>query len=328
MTESHSAAGHGSELISEEILQILLDKSAQDSAAMKARIEEILNRDKPKCNKCGVLILSPSRWNNIQAKIHWGYESTGKDTDCDIWNLCAKCTQEFRTQYFPVCSMCYRSIPDVMAKLDYLNPHHTYYGDYPAALARVCSMDHCGLEYAEIEGRIICEECYEDFLGSFQIPLQAGSYGIWDGEHLPGEGFQRHNRIQEALKHRASSEDSISTHYSAWLDWNELLQVRQGDKKHEKIIHLSYTDDSQEFLDSMLEKHPDWQRKVYAQTGDNQFYSLPISWLQELASKAEQQLDPTKLRVTNSGQTLHFGEFQLATKVVIEDGAQFKNCRD
>lgn len=321
--DKHSAGPE----ISEEILQILLDKTAQDEAAMRAKITEILNRDKPKCNKCGVLILAPSRWNNVQVKIHWGYESTGKDTDCDIWNLCETCTQEFRTEHFPICSMCHKTIPEVMAKLDFMNPHHTYYGDYPAALARVSSMNHCGLEYAEIEGRILCEICYEEFIGCFKIPLQAGSYGIWDGEYEAGEGYQRQNRIENALKHRSVEQDAVATHFSAWLSWEELLEVRQDRNRHEKVVHLSYANDSDELIERIRMDDPDWQPKVHAQTGDNQYYSLPVPWLQELANNAGQEFEPTKLQVTNKGELLHFGEFQLSTKTIVEQGRQFKNCR-
>lgn len=298
--------------ISEKILQILSDKS-QDPATMKAKIQAILDHYKPRCNKCG------SFEDEIKThKIYWGFESTGKDTDCDVWNFCAECSLEFCTQYFPVCSMCHRSIPDVMAKLDHLNPRHIYYGDYPAALAHVCSMNHCGLEYAKVEDRIICEECYEDFLGSFQIPMQAGSYAPGCLTYYPGGGPQR-NRIQNSLI--CDPRPALS----AWLDWEELLEVKRSDKKHEKITHLTYNGADERWLE-LLDASPRVvaRQLVHAQTGDNKFYSLPISWLQELANKAQQQLDVTRLRVTNKGETLHFGEFQLATKVVIEEGAQFK----
>lgn len=313
--------------ISEEILQILLDKTAQTEAAIKAKIEAILNRDKPKCNKCGNAI-SSEHPDTIQVKISWGYESTGKDGDYDIWNLCENCAKQFKVACPTnlICNFCNRSIIDVTATLNAHNPHCIYYGDFPAAVesikTAISKEQYCGLEYAEIADRIVCEECYESFIEKFVIPIESVN------QFYLGEEAKYQNRIEVALKHRNVSKDSMSTHYSEWLPWVELLEVKGNYKnRHEKITHLSYADDSLDLIANVKEKVPDWEPTIYAQTGDNQMYYLPVSWLQNLAEQANQQFDPTKLKVTHYGELLHFGEFQLATKVVIAK-PEFKNRKD
>ncbi|RJR07445.1 hypothetical protein C4588_06885 [Candidatus Parcubacteria bacterium] len=311
-----------------DLMKLLSDST--DSTNLESKIRSLLDRDKPRCNKCSAKIENLEHRSVTTVRINWGYESTGKDLDCDVFTLCEGCTTEFRREYYPICSSCRTPIPEVMAGLNARNPHCTFYGDAAAALKH--SQDprgHCGYEYAEIAGAILCEVCYEDFINTFEIPIPAGEYAIWEGTYLPGEGTQRVNRIELALKPRIEMQDSLAIHYSAWASWDEVIQIRQHPEKHSLFVRVNYADYDAEFVEHCRSKDPEYQKTVYAQTGDNQYYSIPICWLRAVADAQlkSTSFDPTKLAIIDMGRTLVFGELHVPAADIIKQ-LHFKNVRD
>jgi hypothetical protein len=293
----------------EKIAHLLPEEIKDDDSENLLKFLESSLNNLPVCNQCGVLT-GGGHFDRTKVATSWGYNSTGKDGDHDKWNLCRKCSQEFEAKYEPVCSICLKSIVEVMAQLYFRNPHCTFYGDYEGALEHYRTNDHCGLEFATVAGRTVCEVCYEDLISGFKIPIPKGSYHFFTGDFSKGEGQQRKNRIEEAFAFTLM-EDAVSYFHSAWAEWEELLEIRKSSDKHQRIIKLSYRKEKPKFVERLKAKHPDWEETLSAHTGDNRYLKVPVSWLEEKARQADVSLDLTKLKVENGGKRLIFGELCL-----------------
>lgn len=313
----------------EEFLQNLIDNAPTDTDEADKFYQALDNAAKkiPQCNKCAAVLSicnGKPTYRNVEVSVHWGYNSTGKDTDHDKWWLCESCKDEFDKRYDPICSICQRTITDVMAELDARNPNCTFFGDKAAAVEHIKGNNHCGLEYATISGRTVCEICYEDFINDFAVPIQAASYHCFTGERKEREGFQRKDRIQEALNY-VLTESYHSYYFRDKLSYEEVVEIRSMSDKNSRCISLRFEQDKPEMaakLDAMTRargKTPEPELEtVTAQMGNNSYIGIPASWLRQQSEKQNAKLDLTQLKISNLGSILSFGELAVAATEILQ----------
>jgi hypothetical protein len=299
----------------EKIAPLLPDNLTSDQT--KALIWQFTTsiKDMPLCNKCGKFF-KPG-WGSSSVDVHWGYESTGKDTDQDKWRLCQDCCKDFCAKYVPICSMCNRSIVEVTAELSSRNPHCTFFGNPDAAKTHYQTYNHYGLEYAKIEGRIVCEICYEQFISDFNIPIQAGEYDVWTGEYDKKEGTQHQNRIEEAFSFRLTK-DAVSSFYETFLSYDEVVAIRCLGDPSNRAIKLRFRQCTQKMLERHRKDDPTYEDTASFQTGTGTYVEIPLSWLEKEAKEEGVELDITKPFIKKQGEILGFGELELVTHHVVK----------
>lgn len=299
-------------------LSQLSDKDSQFAAEyLLKKMEEL-----PRCNGCGDLF--EGGWGSIAATINWGYESTGKDTDSDKWKLCRECSNQFRQKYLPRCSMCEKQIVEVMATLASRRQGSSFYGNYYAALKHYTYDEHCGLEYASVEGRIICEICYETFVDSFKLPIPKGSYQILSGDYREDEGTQNTNRIERALNY-TSSGDSISNIYNHYLSYQETVELRQAADAASRVFSISYREYKPEYRKLKTSR----QSYISLSVGDGSYLYVPLLSLERSAIDAG--LIATSdfhdllhdLEVLEHGHRVRIGNLQIDTLSLISEWKGF-----
>ena len=153
---------------------------------------------RPSCNCCGQPLEHGYKIVNS-----WGYESTGKDGDTDTILLCDDCCSALESEIEIYCGVCRKSIVEVMAELAALHSGSTFYGNKAKALLffkDVSSSKHCGLEFATIKGRPICEVCYEELItNKFKNPIRKSNY-FNSGDSSSSFGKLKENRINTHFK--------------------------------------------------------------------------------------------------------------------------------
>lgn len=298
----------------EEFLQSLShlfpeELTAEQADALSAHLEKAA-RETPQCNKCGGFF-KPG-WGITSVDVSWGYNSTGKDTDRDKWKLCKDCSKEFQTHYDPICSLCRLSVVEVMAELSARNPHCTFYGDYKGALLHQRTNEHCGLEYATVAGRIVCEICYEKFISDFKIPIKAGSYDI--GAFLYGEEEQRKNRIEESFAFRIHG-DSLSDFYETWLTFDEVVAIRNMEDPSHRAIKLYFRESKPDMLAAHRKDDPSYEDKVAIQNGSGDYVRIPRSFFE----KQSAAVDFYNLSIEKDGTVICFGDASFDAESIIEE---------
>ena len=222
----------------EELLQQIaskLDDIPEDQLETLAKHLNSSLGEIPRCNRCANIIEYPRR--ACKVSVYWGYNSTGKDGDCDKWQMCEDCVNYLRRdlKIEPICGICKLSVVYVMAQLDAENPHCIYYGDVETAYTSLQTNDHCGREYAVIDGSPVCELCYEDFISTLKIPIQAGEYHFLTGEYESGTGEQRKDRIEAALKYKLTG-DSVSYFFEDYVPYKNAVEIRKDLNADKKLI--------------------------------------------------------------------------------------------
>jgi len=298
-------AGHFPEELTEDQAEVL---ESQLAKAVK---------EAPQCNKCGNFFKGTrASWGSISVNVTWGYQSTGKDTDQDKWKLCQACSNAFRENCEPLCCICTRPVVEIMAELYSRNPHCIFYGDYKGALEFYRTDRHCGLEYAAIAGRIICEICYEEAISDFKIPIKAGSYMCFSGDFVEGEGEQQKNRIEKALAYKLSG-DAVSVFSETWLEFDEVVAIRNLDDAANRAIKLTYRESKPDMLAIHRKRDPDYEDRASVWTGRNGYARIPLSYLEEKAKEENKQLDMKKPAITDQGRFIAFGELVLDAADII-----------
>lgn len=297
----------------EKLAELIPDELTEEQEKAVSLHFENAIIDVPRCNKCGGFF-KPKSWGSISVDVSWGYNSTGKDTDQDRWKLCRECSKEFEALYEPICSLCKLSIVEVMAELYNRNPHCIFYGDYKGALRHYRTNEHCGLEYAKVAGRIVCEICYEKFINSFKIPIKAGSYRIWTGHFLEGEGEQRKNRIEEQFAFRIHG-DSLSDIYETWLTFDEVVAIRNMEDPSHRAIKLRFRESKPDMLATHRKDDPSYEDKITIQNGSGDYVRIPRSFFE----KQSAAVDFYHLSIKKDGAVICFGDATFDAESVIEE---------
>lgn len=266
------------------------------------------------CNKCGNII-DPDKLPKTEVKIHWGYNSTGKDTDCDIWNLCRSCTEEFNSKFAPICVECKKDIREVMADLAHKNPHSRFYGTFSEALSYFSSKNHYGLEYAKINARIFCEICYENFISEFKLPIAAGSYDCFTGEYLPEEGSQRTSRIEQAFNFKLDG-DTHTKILEDWLSFEETVSLRAAPDASQRVFRLSVRTNKIDFIKYMESRGHLCEDTISFTMGDGTYKQLPISKLEESARTQNKNFQLSAAKIINNGYEISFDAFSIKSSEI------------
>lgn len=286
------------------------------------KFNSLLNEKFPKCNLCGKTIADLDNWNGSYAhKETWGYESCGKDMECDKWFLCVDCKTKTLDSLPLICSSCHKTIPEVMAELHHKHMGSSFYGDFKAALDHYHNNRHLGLSYTKILERILCEICYEQLITKFKLPITI----IEEDGVIPEEmssnsnssikynNFDYPGRLGRTLNYRY--QDCIW--FETYLPWNELVEVRTGPLRSYAFINLFYRVENEQFIARIKKENPDWEPHIMMATGDNCHYQVPISWLKTHASKIE-GLDPTKLVLKEKGTLICIGSAEIYATDILE----------
>ena len=312
----------GNKFPSDELVEVLLQYSEENRKKVAEHLAKEAKRV-PQCNQCGA-VFEKKRWGITDVTVHWGYESMGKDTDVDKWLLCEDCTKEFESKCDPICSICKTSVVEVMASLSEQRPGCSFYGNIKLALEHYRNRSHhCGLEYASVNGRILCEICYEDFICSFKIPVQQRSYMIVSGDEYDREGSISKNRIQ-ACKEFRLKEDAFSFFYEHYLPIEEAREARSAPDSKNRIYRLSHRD-----------RKPGQKKKlgrdsyVTMSRGDGDYLRVPIEWLEDLAKMNKVSLDLKDLEILQCGKQVRLGGLILKTITIVDrwDGYIPDECR-
>lgn len=263
----------------------------------------------PTCNQCGkVLDLDgEDRWGTSKIEVHWGYHSTGKDTDFDRWHLCKNCTKSLEKKYPTSCGFCDRKLYEVMAEIDFRNPHCASYGNLEEALEfqRNRSEFQCD-SYAMINDRICCELCYDALTASFVIPLHSENYMISSGDTYQTEN-NRINRTQEALKIReGDTGDSLREMYETSVALNEMQQIITSANASDFIAKIRV----EIWREAYRQRHEEWVDSVYLTRGDNSFWKVELAKLKgRLADRIQNTVDdkPFKTpKILDGGRKVSF----------------------
>lgn len=116
------------------------------------------------CNKCGECF----RGKGLEVKVNWGYDSTGKDGDKDVWDLCDECLKNFRSEARHVCSMCLKTLIEIKIEIMVASKDPRFHNNYEAAAQ---SKYRTNYDYAVIDKKIVCEICYDKFTNDFKLPI-------------------------------------------------------------------------------------------------------------------------------------------------------------
>jgi len=275
-----------------------------------------------RCNKCGETFSSSHFKSTTHVNIAWGYNSMGKDTLKDSWDLCSNCTEEFESLP-PVCAQCRKTIPEVMAYLYSESPRTSFYLDYPAALEYFKTSDnHCGYEYARIGDRILCEICYEAYVRSFKIPMIVGCYM---GEVGPKEEFDKQpDRIQQAIDY-VSHGDSLRDFYEARCNRADTVAIRASADTNQRLEALRVEIYKNEFKERWVkEGRPHYLEDLITldgclPTGERQYLKLTCrQFLEEAALRKYLEIpDFTKPSLSSDGKSIGFGSFIISSHNLI-----------
>lgn len=152
---------------------------------------------RPICNSCA----KPVEFGYVITHA-WGYFSTGKDGDRDHLVLCDECISKFEEETESYCGFCHKSISEVAADLLSRNMGSSFYGNKEQAALYIKKNPY--FEYATIKGRIICEICYEEFLGRCKKPVEISDYDYGNyyesSYELPPPTKPKGNRIDAHFK--------------------------------------------------------------------------------------------------------------------------------
>ena len=307
---------------SDELVEALLQFSEENR---KKVAEHLVKEAKkvPQCNQCGE-VFEKKRWGITDVTVHWGYESMGKDTDVDKWLLCEDCTKDFEAKFDPICSICKTSVVEVMAALSEQRPGCSFYGDLKAALDHYRNRSHhCGLEYVTVNGRTLCEVCYEDLICSFKIPVPQRRYTIGTGDVYDEEGSVSSNRIQAAKEFRLT-EDSLSRFYEHYLPIEEAREARSSSDSKYRVYHIRHSDCKPEYKNKLGR-----DSYVTMSQGTGDYLRVPLEWLEDLAEMSKVNLDLKDLEVLQCGKQVRLGELILDTIKIAErwDGYIPDECR-
>lgn len=288
--------------LSEDEINTLISKSVKlvglDPTQAKILKQILQEETLPVCNQCGHSY-HPERYGTIEFNTSWGYESTGKDGDHDSWNLCRTCADEFKKDNPPVCCKCLRSVVYIMGDLAARNTGCTFYGDPEAAQKHMEDINGCGYEFANINGMIFCEVCYEDFISQFKKPVLAQSYLFGCGDIVgPAEDAPQfhQNRIEAHFQYKAPGR------HEAVLPYDEAVAARKSPTNHQRLIRVTYRLlDGFDFDLEQGKKQED--EPLICQRADGEFFDIPPSQLVGA--------DFTKMAIQNFGRVLVLGDLKL-----------------
>lgn len=269
------------------------------------------NCNKLQCNKCGNYFDSDLS-GTTRFKTNWGYESTGKDTLTDQWVLCRECTNQLdELNSGIICAQCHKSIIEVMAYLSSENPRCSFYLKYEEALNYWKASKHCGLEFAEINGKILCEICYEALILSFKFPPSITCYMGMDPDVSHYQGV---DRIKQSFAY-VSEEDALRFFYEDRCDRNTILKIRQSDNKNHLIENFRV-----EIFKERYRNDPRsaFQDEINFSTGDGCHYQLPCKLIQAKFSDRT-NLDLTKPKIEQEGACIRLGEAVIDSLYLIQE---------
>lgn len=318
--------------LSEDEINNLLSKAGETlqlSEEQKSKLKTVLEETLPTCNQCATRYYPKGHRETLQYETHWGYESTGKDGDTDRWNLCGPCNSKFMAKYDPTCCACHRSVVKVMAELNARNPGSSAYGNMKLAQQQSRKEYHCGLEYAEIEGRIFCEICYEAIINQFKEPVGALSYLFGGGDivNLNPENPHHRNRLERCFNNR----DRDGNFPEARVSFEDACAIREMEDSHLRILIASYQADPPEIAAYLAKRRnrPVEDPEICLMKGNGEYARISITRFVVVGEKGpegpegptflcEAAPDFSKMEIRDLGQTVAFGDCTISSRLLCE----------